>query len=147
MNWQDAFLRSARSIVIYGLKRSGNGFAYDVLRGLQQSIPAPRITPVHLHASSLGGMNCVLSAQQAVPKPDSAVIVLNSVDVPAALDNAASAGVKRAWLVLKAAMPDNLAYAYRRGIDANGGCPLLFIEGLGFPHNFHRSLAKLFKRI
>lgn len=146
MQDQYKFLESARITAFYGLKRGGKGFAYDVLRALQQAAPAMMIVPVHPSAGRLAGLPAKYSARAINPAPNSAIIVLRADDARAALEDAKAGGVRQAWLVLNAATRDNLDYARSIGLPAIGGCPLLFLPGLGFPHNLHRGIARLFRQ-
>lgn len=147
MTRQDAFLQQAKHVVFYGLKRSGKGFAFDVLRGLRTHSPSLQITAVHLHTTKVDALPAALSAQEITPKPDSAVVVLSASNARSAIEDAARAGVQRVWLTMNAGTKDNLTYSTQLGMEAVGGCPLLFIPDAGFPHNVHRWLAKLFGKV
>jgi len=145
MKDQYRFLDSARRIAFYGLKRDGTGFAYQVLNGLLAFNPNFLIIPVHQSAGKLAGRRAFYSAKLISPAAESAVIVLNADNARSALEDAKAGGVRQTWLVLSAAGVSNLDYARSIGMPAVGGCPLLFIPGLGFPHNLHRGMAKLFR--
>ena len=97
-------------------------------------------------SDSRSGTPAKYSARAINPAPNSAVIVLKADDAPAALEDAKAGGVKQAWLVLGAATRENLDYARSIGLPAISGCPLLFLHGMGFPHNLHRGIARLFRQ-
>jgi predicted CoA-binding protein len=140
------FIQSARITAFYGLKRDGTGFAYTVLDALRKAAPTMLITPVHPSAGKLAGLPARHSARAINPAPNSAVIVLKADDARMALEDAKAGGVKQAWLVMGAASRDNLDYARSIGLPALGGCPLVFLPGMGFPHNLHRGIARLFRQ-
>jgi predicted CoA-binding protein len=146
MQDQYKFLESARVTAYYGLKRDGKGYAYTVLDALRQAAPQLTIVPVHPSAGKLGGMAARHSARAISPAPNSAIIVLKADDARAALEDAKAGGVRQAWLVLNAASRDNLDYARSMGLPAVGGCPLVFLPGMKFPHNLHRGIAQLFRQ-
>lgn len=147
MSEQERFLEAVQHVAFYGLSRKGKGFAYHVLSGLRAHNPQLRVTAVHPDKPLLDGIPVAISAAHAEPRPDSAVIVLSQEKARKALDDVAAGGIHRVWLVLEAASEANLAYAGDLGLEASRGCPLLYIDGLGFPHNVHRWLARVFKTI
>jgi predicted CoA-binding protein len=147
MTKQQQFIDQTRHVAFYGLSASGKGYAYDVLKALQAARPGLRVSPVHPSAATLAGLSAAQRAEQFDTPPDSAVIVLKPGDASTALTDAARAGVKAVWLVMNAASPANLERARSLGLDTVQGCPILFVEGQSFPHNFHRALAKLFGKV
>jgi predicted CoA-binding protein len=147
MTKQMEFLDAMQHVAFYGLKRSGKGFAYDVLHGLEDAYPKAQFTAVHPEVSELDGHEAVKGASAIEPKPDAAIIVLKPGNARQAIDDVHLAGIPRLWLVMGCDSRDNIEYARGLGMAAIGGCPLLFITGLGFPHNFHRWLAKLFGKL
>jgi predicted CoA-binding protein len=144
---QQQFIDQARHVAFYGLSGSGKGYAYDVLNALRSAKPNLHISPVHPSATALAGLPAAPRAERLSPPPDCAVIVLKPGDATTALEDAARAGVKTAWLVQNAASPANMDRARGLGLDTVQGCPILFTEGQSFPHNFHRALAKLFGKV
>jgi len=144
---QDQFLSSAQHIAFYGLKRSGKGFAQDILKGLQSYRDELAITAVHPEADSLHDLPVVQCASQIKPAADSAVVMLKPADAIAAIDDAAHGGVKRIWLAMDSSNTANLQRARDCGMEVVDGCPLLFLPDQGFPHNFHRWLARLFGKL
>jgi predicted CoA-binding protein len=144
---QTEFLTQMRSLAFYGLSATGKGFAYDVLKAITTANLQLAVWPVHPSASMLGGMKAQPSATRLKPVPDSALIVLKAPEAAQALEDAAAAGVKSVWLAYNAASKANLEHARSLGLKVTQGCPMLFMEGQGFPHNFHSALARMFKRI
>lgn len=144
---QAEFLGKKQHVAFYGLKRNGKGFARDVLNGLREAYPQKQFTIVHPMASELQEHSVSTSAAAIEPSPDYAIVVLKAADAKRAIDDAYQAGIARIWLAIGCDSQDNLSYARELGMDAIGGCPLLFAPGQGFPHNFHRWLAKLFGKL
>lgn len=144
---QQDFLSCVSHVAFYGLKQSGSGYGHDVLQGLTKGNPALRVTAVHPAAQRIGDLPVVRSAAELEQPADGAVIVLKPAAARSAIDDAGGAGITKLWLVMNAASPANIEHAESRGMQVTKGCPLLFIEGLGFPHNLHRSLARLFGKL
>jgi predicted CoA-binding protein len=147
MSSPQVFLSSAGHVAFYGLKQSGQGFGHDVLKGLTYHRPDLQVTAVHPAAETVTHLRVVRSAGAMTEPADCAVIVLKPADAHYAIDDAYQAGIEQVWLVMNAASPTNVEHAEALGLQVTKGCPLLFIEGLGFPHNLHRGLAKLFGKV
>lgn len=145
MSEQERFLEGAQHLAVYGLSRTGKGFAYTVLNALKQHNPMLRACAIHPDRPQLNGFMVYASAEHAQPKPDAALVVLPPEKARRALDDIAAGGIHHVWLVLEAGSPANLDYAGNLGLEATNGCPLLYIEETGFPHNAHRWIARLFK--
>jgi predicted CoA-binding protein len=143
---QDEFLTESKHIAVYGLKRSGKGFACDVARELKRGIPA-KLYAVHPQPAELSGWAAVTSAGQLQQPLDSALIMLKVPQARLAIDDAAAVGITRVWLPFDSAKGGNVEYARSRGLTAIEGCPLLHLESAGSFHRFHRFLARLFGRI
>ncbi len=145
MSEQERFLEASQFIAIYGLSRTGKGFAYGVRDALKKHNPQIRLCAIHPDRPQLNGMMVYASAEQVVPRPEGAIVVLPPDKARHALDDIARSGIHHVWLVLEAASEANLDYAGNLGLDATRGCPMLYIEESGFPHNVHRWIARMFK--
>jgi predicted CoA-binding protein len=142
------FLKTTGPVALYGLSRTRNGFAREVLSALRATSPTAEIFAVHPSArnANLHGVASVRSAQD-IEEPELAVIVLKPEDARKALEDAANAGAQKVWLVMNAASKENQEYAEKRGMQVVGGCPMLFVDDPVFPHSIHRAIAKLFGKI
>jgi predicted CoA-binding protein len=147
MTSQQQFIESVQHLACYGLKRSGRGFADDIITAWQALNPGLHVTAVRPDGSALEGFTTVRSAGEVEGQADAAVIVLNPARSHAAIDDAAAAGIRRLWLVMNSASRENTEHARQLGLEVTVGCPLLFMPHTGFPHNLHRGLARLFGRI
>jgi len=147
MNPQTQFLAAARHLAFYGLKRSGEGYAHDVLKGLRRLHPEYVITAIHPEADEVGGLPAVRSASRLRPAADSAIVVLKPARAAQAIDDAAQAGVRRIWLAMNAHNETTRRQAQDRGLTVVNGCPLLFMPDQELPHRIHRWLAQVFRRI
>ena len=147
MEEHEQFLEARQFVAIYGLSRTGKGFAYVVRDAMQSHNPQLRVCAIHPDRPQLEGMMVYASAEQVVPRPDAAVVVLPPDKARHALDDIAASGIHHVWLVLEAASEANMDYAGNLGLEVVRGCPMLYMEEAGFPHNLHRWLAKLFKAI
>jgi predicted CoA-binding protein len=143
------FLKTNGPVALYGLSRSGKGFARDILSALRMNSPSAVIFAIHPSASDndLHGVQAVRSAKDFPQQPDLAVIVLKPGDARKALEDAADAGANKVWLVMNANSKENCEYAVSRGMQVVGGCPMLFVDRQSFPHNVHRSIAKLLGKV
>ncbi|MBN2083158.1 CoA-binding protein [bacterium] len=144
---QDQFLNNMKRVAYYGLKRTGKGFAAALLEELKNFRRDAAFIPVHPSAEWIGDLPAVRSAVEISPAADSAIIILSTEKTPKALEDVALAGIKHVWLVLEAFNDDTEQLALEHNMEPVSGCPLLFMPKIGFPHNVHRYLAKLFKKI
>lgn len=140
-------LQSARRVAFYGLKRSGQGFANQVLDNWRRHTPELEPIAVRADGQSLDGLETVRSLGEIDPRPDLAVVVLNPQAAQAAIDDAARAQQRRIWLVLNAASRENVSLASDLGMDVVVGCPLMYMPAAGFVHRLHGWLANLFTRL
>jgi predicted CoA-binding protein len=145
MSEQERFLEASQFIAMYGLSRTGKGFAYNVRDAIKRHNPQIRLCAIHPDCPQLAGLMVYASAEQVVPRPDAAIVVLPPEKARHALDDIARSGIHHVWLVLEAASAANLDYAGNLGLEATRGCPMLYLEDAGFPHNLHQWIAKLFK--
>jgi predicted CoA-binding protein len=143
------FMKTEGPVAIYGLSRSGKGYARDVLTALRTSSPGAAIYAVHpsAKADELHGALAVRSAKEIQPQPALAVIVLKPEDARKALEDAAGAGARKVWLVMNACSLANKKYAESQGMQVVGGCPILFSDKPESIHGFHRAIAKLFGKV
>jgi predicted CoA-binding protein len=143
------FMKTKGPVAIYGLSRSGKGYARDVLTALRASSPSAAVYAVHpsAKADELQGAMAVRSAKEMKPQPALAVIVLKPEEARKALEDAADAGAQKAWLVMNACSAANKKYAESRGMQVVGGCPILFTDKPESIHGFHRAIAKLFGKV
>ena len=52
-------------------------------------------------------------------------------------------GITRVWIYTAGDASKAVSIAEKEGLDSvSGQCPCLYIQGSGFPHNFHRWIAK-----
>jgi predicted CoA-binding protein len=147
MSEQERFLEASQHTAIYGLSRTGKGFAYTVLDALRKHNPQLRFSAIHPDRPQLKGLMVYASAEHVQPKPDAAIVILPPDKARHALDDVAAGGIHHVWLVLEAATEANLDYAGNLGLETARGCPMLYMEDAGFPHNMHRWIAKLFKML
>ncbi len=149
MALQHEYLHSNVTVAFIGLSRSGKGYGWDILNSIRQYSPITKIIAVHPCATSeeMKGLETVRLADEIKPPPDFAIVVLKPKDAYNAIGELATAGIKKVWLVMGACSKDNREYAEKQGMEVVGGCPILFVEGPGFPHNIHRALAKIFGKI
>ena len=147
MTDQEQFLNKASHVVIYGLSRSGQGYAYAVLKAIQNHPVHPKVTAVHPEAESLEGVDVVRSATAIDPPPDRAVIVLPEEKTLAAITDAGRAGIRDLWLAMRANAPANREYAETKLMSVVEGCPILFVPNPAFPCSIHRFFARLVGKV
>lgn len=147
MKPQVEFLLSAKHLAFYGLTRRGYGFSHDIINAVRQFRSDLPVTIVHPELPEFADAPVVISAQYIKPPPDKAMIVLGPSAAANALKDAAVAGIKDVWLVMNAADVANCELAAHNKINIVKGCPLLFIPGMSFPHNWHRALANIFGKV
>jgi predicted CoA-binding protein len=116
-----------KHLLIYGLSREGNGFAYSVLERIRTFQPDLHLTAVHPEVGELpaAGLSVIASARDAVPPATRAMLVLNAEDTREALNDVAAAGIKHVWLVMYADTRENLRFAREQGMQVVSGCPVM----------------------
>lgn len=142
------FLKTTGPVALYGLSRTRNGYAREVLSALRATSPTAEIFAVHPSArnANLHGVPSVRSAQD-IEEPELAVIMLKPGETRRALLDAAGAGAKKAWLVTNAGHGEIQKYADTLGMQVVGGYPLDFTDEPALPFRIHRALTKLLWKV
>jgi predicted CoA-binding protein len=143
----ESFLASS-PIAAIGVSRNEKDFGRGLYRELiKRGID---VKPVHPQATEIDGRACVASVGQLDPVPEAAIVMTSSQALDNIVKDCIAAGVKRVWLLrdmgdkkLRTKAVNALRGAGIEVID--GKCPDMFLEGSGFPHNFHAILTKLFR--
>jgi uncharacterized protein len=134
----DAFL-AERRVALLGASRSGKRFGATVLRSLIRAGHEAR--PVHPEAETLEGLPCVPSLSALAGQAETAVLVVPPAQTLKALEDAASAGIRRLWLQPGAESPAVLARAEELGLEAiHGHCILMFLGEGAWIHRAHRRI-------
>jgi predicted CoA-binding protein len=124
-------------IVVAGVSRKGDGFgamAYRALKAAGYKALAVNPNPGSIDGEPFHG------SFAALPEPAGAVLVVTPPRESAkVVQDAAAAGIRRAWLQQGAEAPEAIAWCGANGIDAVAGeCILMFLAPVKFPHNLHR---------
>lgn len=141
-------IQPEKHLLIYGLSREGNGFAYSVLERLRAFQPDLHLTAVHPEVDELpaAGLEVIASARDAVPPATRAMVVLNAQDTREALNDVAAAGIEHVWLVMYADTRENLRFAREHGMRAVCCCPVMNIPREPDAPNLRPDIARYFGR-
>lgn len=134
----DAFL-AERRVALLGASRSGKRFGATVLRSLIRA--GNEVRPVHPEVETLEGLPCAASLTDSAGQVETAVLVVPPPQTLKALEEAASAGIRRLWLQLGAGSPAVLARAEELGLEVlHGHCILMFLSEGAWIHRAHRRI-------
>lgn len=134
----DAFL-AERRVALLGASRSGKRFGATVLRSLIRA--GHEVRPVHPEGETLEGLPCTSSLSALAGEVETAVLVVPPSQTLKALEDAASAGIRRLWLQPGADSPAVLARAEELGLEViHGHCILMFLSEGAWIHRAHRRI-------
>jgi hypothetical protein len=138
----EKFLNS-KNIAVAGVSRSGKKFGNTILDSLKKKNYHTFI--IHPTAESLNKDQCWKSFSDLPIAPDAAIVILHPKDAVVSVIDAIDAGVKLIWIQLGSSSPEVVELCCNANIDIiNNKCLLMYLGEQGFPHNFHRFMAKLF---
>ena len=130
--------------VIYGVRRLRTGFGYAVARSLKKKRLSFYI--VHPTAHWIGEWQPARNVNELPVVPDAAVLCSPKEQGEAILKELHDAGVRRVYAAPGSIDEKARTYATAHEMELYEECPLLHVSGLGFPHNLHRFLVRLFRR-
>lgn len=141
----DRFLACKR-IAFIGVSRNATDFSRQVLQ--QLTLHGYDVVPVHPEAKIIEGRRCHSDVRNIDPPVEGALIMTPSTVSALVVQGCLEAGIKRIWFHRAigpgAVSEPALALCRKAGIEVVAGeCPLMYLCGSKFPHNFHRWLRSL----
>lgn len=135
-----------KSLAVVGASRSGKKFGNIAIRELLAN--GYRLFPVHPAATVIEGLDCYPSLR-AIPLPVGGVLIsVHPEDTQRVVEDAASAGIHRVWMIQGSSSPHVLTFCKEhRMTEVHGACILLFLEKSKGIHRFHRWFLKIFRRL
>ena len=129
-------LSGRETCVVYGVSRRGRGFGFLVAKQLEKRGFTFGI--VHPEAEHIGGWIPARHVKELTSLPDVAILCSPPARSGEILTELAEAGLRRVYASWGSMDQNGRDVARERGLEICEDCPLLHIDGLGFPHNLHR---------
>jgi predicted CoA-binding protein len=130
--------------VLYGVSRKRRGFGYQVARTLDRK--GFTFFIVHPETDAIDPWSPVRHVQDLPQTPDAAILCSPPEESRRILEELHRHGVTRVYAARGSVDDAGRAFAAGHDFSLWDECPLLHVQGLGFPHNLHRWLAALFGR-
>ena len=106
------------------------------------------MVPVHPEAGELEGLRCEKSLAAVAGRVDGLVVVTAPAEAARLVGEAADAGIRAVWLQQGAGSEEASRIARERGVAlVSGHCLLMFLDGTGGIHRFHRGLWRLLGKL
>ncbi len=142
------FLGRKRFAVV-GVSRNPKDFSRTLFRELRtRGFDA---VPVNPNLEEVEGVKCFPSVA-GIPEPvDAALLMTNAAVTEDVVKECAGAGVRQVWMYRAAGAgavsPEAVRFCDGKGIGViEGECPLMFLQGTGWPHRVHGFCRKLLGR-
>jgi predicted CoA-binding protein len=135
-------LSKDETYALLGVKRDGKGFGCLVAETLETR--GYTFFVIHPEAHQVGGWTTVPHVHDLPSTPDAAILCTPRERARPILESLHREGIKRVYAAPGAVDDCGRIYAHEHGMELYAECPLLHVGGLGFPHNIHRRIARLF---
>jgi len=139
----DRFYRS-KGFAIFGISRSKKGFGWEIYRNFAGS--GARVVPVHPDSGSFEEIEIYSSVDSLPDFVDAAIICFNLKKDSSLLLELRKSRIKRVWLQQGSYDRSVVSRAKEIGLEVYTGCALMYLPGMGFPHNLHRFFHNLFSK-
>jgi uncharacterized protein len=140
----DDFL-GRRRLAVIGVSSSERDFTRVLFREFAKR--GYDVVPVNPKAEEVEGRRCFARVQDVSPPVEGALVTTGAGAAEAVVRDCAAAGIPAVWLyraVGKGAVSaEAVEFCRESGIAVAEGCPLMFFEKPGFPHNLHGWISKL----
>ncbi len=141
----DDFLGHKRHAFV-GVSASGKKFGNVLFKEL--SIKGYELLPVHPSAKEIQGKACAPSLKELDGEVDGLILCVPPEKSEQVVREAAEAGIKRVWMQQGAQSDAAVQFCRDHDIaEVHGRCLLMFADGTGFPHSFHRWLNGVLGRL
>ena len=137
---------SSQSFAVVGVSNNKHKFGSTLLKELIKRNNT--VYPVNAKGGKYEGVQRYPSLREIPVKPGSVVVSVKPEKVIPILEEAVDLGIMNIWLQQGSESPAALAFAAEKKLNRiHGYCLIMFLNDLGFPHNLHRGLAKLFGKM
>ncbi len=138
----DSFLKEKR-LAIVGVSRSGEGFGLTVMRALTEK--GYEVVPINPLAPVIAGRACAASLAALPFSVGGVIVVVPPSEAVGVLEQAANAGIRKAWLAQGSSSGEALRACEAHGISViHDECILMFVEPVQGIHRLHRWFRKIF---
>lgn len=141
----DKFM-SAKNIAVVGVSRNTKKFGFSAYSNLKTK--GYNVFAVNPNTETINGDTCFKSLDLIPEKIDGVLVVLppeKSCDI---VKQAHSLKINNIWLQQGAESDEAIGFCEGKGMNiVYKQCILMFSEPLSFPHNFHRWINKITRKI
>jgi predicted CoA-binding protein len=136
---------ASRRIALVGFSRNPKDYSRFLDAELRKR--GIDVVPVHPAASQVDGRRCFLRVGDIDPPVDGALVMVPASQAEGVARDCLDAGLRRIWFHRGAgpgsASPEALALCVARGVNPISNlCPLMVIQGAGWPHRLHGWLRR-----
>ncbi len=140
----------AKRIAIIGLSRDQKSYSRLVMNELRKR--GHEVVGVNKNSDAIGGVRCFAGVESVSPPADAAIVILPPEKSDTLVQECLDAKITRIWVrgrEGRRSVSETLANSCNaRGVRlVDGFCPLMFLERMGFPHNFHGTVARWMKLV
>jgi len=137
---------TSKKIAVVGFSRNGKKFGN--MAGKELLKRGYEIYPVHPEAAELEGLKCYPNLKGLEGNAEALLVCIPPQGVPAVLEEAAQAGLKRVWL-----QQGSWSKEVQQTIESLGlqvvskKCILMYAPPVTSIHKFHRTIVSIFGRL
>ncbi|MFZ0454408.1 MAG: CoA-binding protein [Ignavibacteriaceae bacterium] len=137
---------SAQNIAVVGVSRNNKKFGFSAFNTLKAK--GFNVYAVNPNAELIDGDTCYKSLDLIPDKIDSVLVVLPPEKTHDIAKQAHSLSINNIWLQQGAESDETISYCNDKGMNIiYKQCILMFTEPLSFPHNFHRWVNKITRKL
>lgn len=141
----DRFL-SARNIAVVGVSRNNKKFGFSAYNTLKTK--GFNVFAVNPNAEMIDGDTCYKKLALIPHRIESVLVVLPPEKTYDIVRQAHSLNVNNVWLQQGAESDEVIDFCKEQGMNViYKQCILMFAEPLAFPHNFHRWINKITRKL
>jgi predicted CoA-binding protein len=139
-------LLERKRFAFVGLSTNPRDFSRQVLGEMERR--GYQAVPVNPGADAIGGVPAFDRVQDIPGSVEWALVMVPASAAAEVVRDCVQAGVRRVWLHRGggpgSVSPQALALCEDHGVEVvDGQCPLMFLEGAGFPHRLHGWFKKI----
>ncbi len=137
---------AAKSFAVVGVSNNKYKFGSTLLKELLKRNYS--VYPVNAKGGEYEGIKGYTCLKEIPAKPEAVVVSVKPEKALQVLEEAVELGITHIWLQQGSESPAAIEYAAKKKLNLiHGFCLIMFLNDIGFPHNLHRGIAKLFGKM
>ncbi len=137
---------SSKNIAVVGASRNNKKFGFSAYNYLKTK--GFNVSAVNPNTDVIDGDPCYKSLEDIPGKIEGVLVVLPPEKSTEIVKQAHSLNISNIWLQQGAESDEAISFCKDKGMNIiHKQCILMFIEPLSFPHNFHRWVNKITRKI